>query len=78
MQNGLTFVCLHFQVVSLYKHAALTVYVQLHIINLQSMNYTFRISISNTTDKSQYQTLQNVNKHLHILKHPSVTDPEEL
>lgn len=28
----------------------------------------FRISISNVTDKPQYQTLQNVNKHLKISK----------
>lgn len=55
-----------------------TVYVQLHIINLQSVNYTFKIIISNTTDKPQYEILPNVNKHLQILKHPPITDPREL
>lgn len=38
------------------------------------MNYTFKVSNSSTEDKPQYWTLKNVDKHLHVSKHPSTAN----
>lgn len=54
------------------KQRTLFIY-KLCIINWQLVNY-FRIDISDTADKLQYQT-QNISKHLQISNHPCTANP---